>query len=130
MPLAGSQAALAALCRPAPAKPAVTALPKLTLVTPLGTGSNTLRCSSRGICECRGRIWYLWLPVTAPKGCGLRPQMLDTCHLPHMQSTQHQVLFSSLGQVTIKDSLHTHTQENLDSYQNAGSFPNASAWYR
>lgn len=36
----------------------------LTLVTPGGTGSNTLRCSSRGIWECRGKILYWWPPAT------------------------------------------------------------------
>lgn len=34
-----------------------------TLVTPGGTGSNTLRCSSRGIWECRGKILYWWPPT-------------------------------------------------------------------
>ena len=33
-----------------------------TFVTPSGTGSNTLRCSSRGIWECRGKRRYLELP--------------------------------------------------------------------
>lgn len=66
---------------------------RLTLVIPLGTGSNTLRCSSRGIWECSGRTLYRWFPRKTQGNKHFKNPCIQV-HIPFTHYVQHGYSFS------------------------------------